>query len=44
MTTIPEEEVASIKDSVASRLLSHEQNLGAKASGYGGILVWSSIG
>ena len=43
MTTIPDEEVASVKDSVASGLPSHEQNLGVEASGSGGILVWSSI-
>ena len=44
MTTIPEEEVASVKDSITPGLLSHEQNLGAKASGFGGIPVWSSMG
>ena len=44
MTIIPEEEVASIKDSIAFGLPSHEQNLGAEASGFGGIPVWPSIG
>ena len=44
MATIPEEEVASVKDSIASRLPSHEQNLGTKASGSCGIPVWSNMG
>ena len=44
MTTIPEEEVASVKDSITSRLPSHEQNLGVEASSSGGIPVWSSMG
>ena len=43
MTTIPEEEVASIKDSVISGLPSYEQNLGVEASDSGGIPVWSSM-
>ena len=34
---IPEEEVASVKDSVTSRLPSREQNLGAEANGSGGV-------